>query len=89
MRLSKLFYHLIVRDSSVSLCMVCAYVREDYPRALGSGLSPVHTHNHTITAALLPQYACALCAIVRYLIFTQRCNNTRKASGDSFEIGDG
>ena len=37
---------------SVSYCMVCAYVREDNPRALASGLSPVHTHNSTITALL-------------------------------------
>ena len=27
--------------------MVCAYVWEDNPRALASGLSPVHMHNHT------------------------------------------
>ena len=39
-----------------------AYVREDNPRALTSGLSPVHTHNHTITV-LLHQHACALCAL--------------------------
>ena len=42
--------------------MFFAYVREDNPRALASGLSPVHTHNHTITA-LLRQQACALCAL--------------------------
>ena len=34
---------------SVSYCMVCAYVQEDNPQALASGLSPVHAHNHTIT----------------------------------------
>ena len=28
--------------------MVCAYVREDNPRVLVSGLSPVHKHNHTL-----------------------------------------
>ena len=39
--------------------MVCAYVREDNPQALASGLSPIHMHNHTITA-LLHQHACAL-----------------------------
>ena len=44
------------------LNMVCAYVREDNPRALASGLFPVHTHNHTITA-LLHQHACAICAL--------------------------
>ena len=33
--------------------MVCAYIREDNPRALASGLSPVHAHNHTITALLV------------------------------------
>ena len=42
--------------------MVCVYVREGNPRALASGLSRVHTHNHTITA-LLYQHACALCAL--------------------------
>ena len=42
--------------------MVCAYVREDNPRALASGLSPVRVHNHTITA-LLHQHKCALCAL--------------------------
>ena len=36
--------------------MVCAYVRESNPRALASGLSPVHTRTHTITA-LLHQHA--------------------------------
>ena len=40
----------------VSYCMVCASVQENNPRALASGLSPVHTHNHTITA-LLHQHA--------------------------------
>ena len=48
--------------TSVSYCMVCAYVREGNPRALASGLSPVHTHNHTITA-LLHHHACALCIL--------------------------
>ena len=58
--------------SSVSYCMVCVYVREDNPRALASGLSPVHIHNHglspvhihnhTITVLLHP-HACALCAL--------------------------
>ena len=28
-------------EISVSYCMVCAYMREDIPRALASGLSPV------------------------------------------------
>ena len=36
--------------------MVCAYVREDNPRALANVLSPVHTQYHTITA-LLHQHA--------------------------------
>ena len=50
-------------------CMVCAYVREDNPQALLSGLSPIHMHNHTITF-LLHQHACALCTmyVVRYLM---------------------
>ena len=47
---------------SVSYCMVCMYVREGNSRALASGLSPVHIHNHTITA-LLHQHACTLCAL--------------------------
>ena len=51
-----------IGDTSVSYCMVCAYVREGNPRALANGLSPVHTHNHTLTA-LLHQLACALCAL--------------------------
>ena len=42
--------------------MVCAYVREDNPRALASGLSPVHVHNHTMTA-LLRLHAIALCEL--------------------------
>ena len=29
---------------SISYCMVCEYVLEDYPRALASGLSTIHTH---------------------------------------------
>ena len=49
---------------SVSYCMVCANVRGDNPRALiVSGLSPVHTHNHTITA-LLHLHAYAFCALL-------------------------
>ena len=52
---------------SVRYCMVCAYVREDNPRDLASGLSPIHTHSHTLTV-LLHQHACALCEIVRYLM---------------------
>ena len=32
----------------VSYCMVCVFVREDTPRALASGLSPVYMHSHTI-----------------------------------------
>ena len=46
----------------VSYCMVCAYLRENNPRALASGLSPVHIHNLTITA-LLHQHACPFCAL--------------------------
>ena len=46
----------------VSYCMVCVYVRKDNPLPLTSGLSPIHTHNHAITA-LLHQQACALCAL--------------------------
>ena len=42
--------------------MVCAHVRGDNPRALASGLSPVHMHNHIASACV-----CTLC-IVRYLM---------------------
>ena len=50
--------------TSVSHCMVCAYVREDNQRALASGLSPVHTHNHNIhVTPLLHQHACAICIL--------------------------
>ena len=56
-------YYITILDcfTCVSYCMVCANVREGNPRALASGLSPVHMHNHTITV-LLHQHACALCA---------------------------
>ena len=61
--------------------MVCAYVREDNPRALANELSPVHAHNHTIPA-LLHQHACALCVHceifdvhVGHWKIIQRCNN--------------
>ena len=49
--------------------MVFAYVRENNPRAL----SPVNTHNHTISA-LLHQHAYALCEIfdVEHWNITQR-----------------
>ena len=43
----------------VSYCIVYVYVWKDNPRALASGLSHVHTHNHTISF-LLHQHACAL-----------------------------
>ena len=62
---------------SVSYCMVCAYVREYNPRAIASGLSPVHMHNHTIISRtyaqpynnclIAPACMCTLC-IVRYLM---------------------
>ena len=59
--------------------MVCMYVWEGNSWALASGLSPVHTHNHTITA-LLHQHACTLCALwdfdVEHWDYTQRCNKT-------------
>ena len=55
-------YHVQLPYYKLSFCMVCAYVQEDNPQALASGLSPLHRHNHTITA-LLHQHACALCAL--------------------------
>ena len=33
--------------------MVCAFVRDDNPRALASGLTHIHTQNHTKTAKLV------------------------------------
>ena len=45
--------------TSVNYCMFCAYVWEDNPRALASGLSPILMHSHTITA-LMYQHARAL-----------------------------
>ena len=39
-----------VAITSVSYCMACVYVREDYPPALASGLSPVQKQNHTMFA---------------------------------------
>ena len=56
----------------VSYCMVCVYVREDNTRALASGLSPVYTHSHTITALLHPY--CEIFDLEHWNI-TQRCNN--------------
>ena len=46
----------------VRYCMVYTYVREDNSRGEATGLSPVHMHNHTITA-LLHQHVCILCAL--------------------------
>ena len=46
----------------VSYYMACAFIREDNPHVLVSGLSTVHTHNHTITA-LLQQHAYAHCSL--------------------------
>ena len=39
-------------EYNCKLLHVCAYEREDSPRALTSVLSPVHMHNLTITALL-------------------------------------
>ena len=45
-----------------SYCMVCASVREDNPRALARGLSPIQKQNHSLTC-LLHQHANLLCAL--------------------------
>ena len=58
---SYMYYHLSC-CMCIVICMVCAYVREDNPRALASGLSPLYMQDHTITASL-HQHACALCAL--------------------------
>ena len=47
--------------------MVCAYVREDSPRALASGLSPVHTHNHTkMPYCTSMHHACAISQVSHF-----------------------
>ena len=47
-----------VAITSASYCMACVYVREDYPAALASGLSPVQEQNHT---------QCTMFAFARYI----------------------
>ena len=54
-------------DLSVIYCIVWAYVREDNPRALAIGLSPVHTHIHTINSLNAPACKCTV-YIIRYLM---------------------
>ena len=61
--------------------MVCAYRWEDNPRGLASGLSPVHVHNHTITALLTSMHVHFVhCEIsdVKHSNITQRCNKVIK-----------
>ena len=60
---------------SASYCVVCPSVREDNPLALASGLSPVHTQNHTITT-LFHQHACLYhpAASVNYGILSHPVN---------------
>ena len=48
--------YCMVCTLSVSYCMVCEYVREDNQRALASGLSPAHTHNHTIKSTSFSEW---------------------------------
>ena len=48
----------------VSYCIVCAYVQEDNPRVLESGLSTVHTYCTSTHVVAI----CTHC-------ITQRCNN--------------
>ena len=55
--------------------MVCAYVREDNPRALASGLSPIHVHNHTITASMHVHFMHCEISDVKHSNITQICNN--------------
>ena len=49
--------------------MICAYVREDKPRALAGGLSPVHTHSHMHVHFV----HCEIFDVEHWNI-TQRCN---------------
>ena len=53
--------------------MVCAYVREDNPRALASGLSPVHTHKHTLTFSMHVYFVHCEIFDVKLWNITQRC----------------
>ena len=46
--------------------MVCASVREDNPRALASGLSPVQSQNHNNNLLIAPACICTM-FIARYL----------------------
>ena len=39
--------------ANIQKLFVCAHVREDNPRALAGGLSPVRTQNHAITCLVL------------------------------------
>ena len=57
---------------SVSYCIVCAYVREDNPPALASGLYPVYAHNHTTPYCTSMHVHFVHCEISDD---TQRCNN--------------
>ena len=52
-----------------------AYIREDNSRALASGLSPIHTHNHTITFIHVHFVHCEIFD-VKHLNITQRYNKT-------------
>ena len=54
--------------------MVCAYVREDNPQALASGLSPVHTHIHTLTFSMYVYFVHCEIYDVKLWNITQRCN---------------
>ena len=45
---------------STSALGVCAYVRKDNPRALATGLSPVQTHNRSVTCMDLHFVHCAI-----------------------------
>ena len=55
----KLFVYMI----NVSYCMVCAYGRKDNPRALASGLSPVHTLNHIAPVCMCTFYLAVPCEL--------------------------
>ena len=54
--------------------MVCAYVREDNPRALASGLSPVHAHNHILTFSMHVYFVHCEIFGVKHWNITQMCN---------------
>ena len=74
-RFPLLYFFRMVLRICVSYSMVCAYVlvREDNPRALASGLSPVHMHKPYNNCLIAPACMRTLCDVEHWNI-TQRRN---------------